>query len=140
MPSLFAQCIPSFRPPPSPPGLDVLCRGAELQASAAPGHIVSALPLSAGDNGCSVARAYTGAVDGVSLELQWCMASTEICRTGKCKNSFKLPGLCKCHVVASLINATNSRTVMMESVQTGRLHAIHVQILTVERKSRLPHP
>lgn len=137
MPSLFAQCIPSFRPLP---GLNVLCRGAELRASAAPGHIVSALPLSAGDNGCSVARAYTGAVDAVSLELQWCMASTEICRIGKCKNSFKLPGFCKCHVVASLINAANSRTVMTESVQTGRLHAIHVQILTAERKSRLPHP
>lgn len=93
MPSLFSQCIPSFLPPPSPPGLNVLCRGAELQASAELGHIVSALPLSAGDNGCSVARAYTGAVDGVSVELQWCLASAEICRISKCKNSFKLPGL-----------------------------------------------
>ena len=93
MPSLFAQCIPSFHPPLSPPSLNVLCRGAELQASAELGHIVSALPLSVGDNGCSVARAYTGAVDGVSVELQCCVASTEICRISKCKNSFKLPGL-----------------------------------------------
>lgn len=93
MPSLFAQCIPSFLPPASLPGLEVLCCGAEPQGGAALGHVMRAPPLSVGDNGCSVARAYAGAVDGVSVELQWCMASAEICRISNCKNSFKLPGL-----------------------------------------------
>lgn len=74
--------------------------------------LVRALSLSAGHNNCSVARAYTEAVDGVSLELQRCVASTEICGISKCRNSSELPGLGKCHVVASLVNATNSRTVM----------------------------
>ena len=68
--------------------------------------------LSAGYNHFSVTRAYTEAVDGVSLELQQCVASTEICGISKCRNSSELPGLGKCHVVASLVNATNSRTVM----------------------------
>lgn len=72
-----------------------------------------------GDNGHSVTLAYTGAAHGVSVEWQWCVASTEIRRISKCKNSYKLADLWKGHVVASMINATNSRAVMKELVQTG---------------------
>lgn len=131
MPSLFAQCIPPFLPL-SPPGLNVLCRGAELQASAELGHVASTLRCLRGQ--------WLQCHDGLSVELQWCCSSTEICRIIKCKNSFKLPGLWKCHVVASLINATNSRRVVKRLVWTRRLHAIHLQILAVERNSHLPHP
>lgn len=86
--------------------------------SAGTGHVECSATV-CGDNGHSVTRAYTGAADGVSVEWQWCVASTEICRISKCKNSYKLTGLWKGHVVASMINATNSRAVMKELVQTG---------------------
>lgn len=116
---------------PLPPGLNVLSCGAELQASAALGHVASTL--------CCLWGQWLQCRDGLSVELQWCWSSAEICRISKCKNSFTLPGLWKCHVVASLINATNSRTVVKRLVRTRRLHAIHVQILAVERNSHLPH-
>jgi len=92
MPPLFARGMPPFLPPTLPPGLSAWRSGAGRQAAAELGMLWASAGAR-GDNGCCVAGADAGAVGGVSEELQCSMASTEICRISKCKNSSKLPGL-----------------------------------------------
>lgn len=42
------------------------------------------------------------------IKRQWCVASSAICWGSSCTNSFTLRGLQKCHILASVMNATNN--------------------------------
>lgn len=105
--------------------------------SARTGHMECSATV-CGDNGHSVTRAYTGPAHGIPVEWQCWVALTEIFRISKCENSYKLTGLWKGHVVASMINTRNSRAVMKVG-SNWWLHASHGQFWAVET-AHLPTP